>query len=86
MTIEPIEKEPTIVINEKPKCYNHFIFIVLLIIICICIILPLGLTSNTYKHNSHYASEHPNTIPKFYYPTSQPTSFPSSFPTNYLRH
>jgi hypothetical protein len=82
MTIEPIEKEPTIVVNEEPTCYHNFIFIVLLIIICICIILPLGLTSNTYKHNSHYASEHPNTIPKFYYPTS----FPSSFPTNYLRH
>lgn len=84
MTNEPIEKP--IVINEEPKCYSHFIFIVLLIIICICIILPLGINTNTYKDKSHYSSEHPNTIPKFYYPTSQPTSFPSSFPTNYLRH
>ena len=83
MTIEPIEKEPTIVVNEEPKCYHNFIFIVLLIIICICIILPLGLT---YKHNSHYASEHPNTIPKFYYPTSQPTSFPTIYVIHYLRH
>ena len=69
--------------NEEPKCYSHFIFIVLIIIVCLCIILPLGITSNTYKHKSPYSASDPNSDSIMYYPTSQPSSHPTYL---HLRH
>lgn len=75
---------PQVVIHEEPKCYRHFIFITMLIIIALCIILPLGITSNTYKHQPHYSGNDPNSQTIIYYPTSQPSSFPTN--NTYLRN
>lgn len=82
-TDEKISDDNKVVVNEEPKCISHFIFISLLIIIALCIILPLGITSNTYKHNSHNSDNELNSKPIIYYPTSQPTSQPTYL---YLRH
>ena len=73
------KKDPQVVIHEEPKCYSYFIFITMLIIIALCIILPLGITSNTNKHQTHYSGSDPNSQAIIYYPTSQPNYL-------YLRH